>query len=71
MCTGFSLPKLKLGSSTDNLNLMLQIVIEHFAQIQNFRLFIHDGQHIDPESRLHRCMLVQIVKHNVWIHVAA
>ncbi|MNV45670.1 hypothetical protein D3C71_1374750 [compost metagenome] len=50
---------------------MLQIMVQHVAQIQYLRLFVDNGQHVNTEGRLHRRMLVQVVQHNIRIHIAA
>ncbi|MNW54365.1 hypothetical protein D3C74_319630 [compost metagenome] len=53
VCTSFSLLQFKLRTSANNLNLMLQVVIQHFTQVQDFRFFIHNRKHVNSESGLH------------------
>ena len=69
MCTFLRFIQVILCPSGHNLFLMTQIVPEHFQEIHNLRLIIHQGQHDDTECVLKLCMLVKLVQNNIGIGI--
>ena len=62
--------EVKACAAFDNVLLVMNICVNHFTQIQNFRLLIHKSNHNCAESFLHLSIVIQIVKNNVCVRVA-
>ena len=71
MRAGFRFLQIVFSAAANNFDLVLQIMMQHIAQIEHLRLAVHERQHIDAEIRLHRRMLVQIVQHDIRVDIAA
>ncbi|MNE45267.1 hypothetical protein D3C81_1146280 [compost metagenome] len=70
MSTCLSLLQFEFSPTTNNFNLVNQIMMKDFLECENFRLIINNRQHINPECALHCCMLKQIVQYNIRIYIS-
>ena len=68
---GLCLVQFILRSSGDDFFLMLQVVVQDLAQIQDTRMSVNERQHDSTEVDLHLCMLEEIVQHDFRVHVSA
>ena len=71
MSTRFCLFKLKLSSAVDYRLLMLDIVVEYLRKREHLRLVIDKRKHIDSAGVLHLRILIELIKNNLRISVAA
>ena len=65
----FCLVQIILGTSCDNLFLMLEIKGQHLKKIHYHRLLIHKGKHIYTKSILKLGMLKKLVQHHIWVDI--
>ena len=66
----FGLAQLELGPASDDLAPELDEVLDDLEQAEDLRAAAGDRQHDDPERRLQRRVLVEIVQDDVG-HLAA
>ena len=60
----------ELGPTPDDLDLMVDVVRQGLREVERARDAVDERQHVDPETRLHRRLLEQIVQHDVGVGVA-
>ena len=65
-----SLLKVVFRSACHNLELMVKIRVEHFAECENLRLIVYKSQHIHRESCLQICILEKLIEDNLSVYVA-
>ena len=61
--------KVKLRAAGDNILLMRNVVIKHFAKVEHLGFAVHKRDHDNAESILKLSVLIQIVQHNVCIDI--
>ncbi len=66
---GFCLFQFIAASSRDNFFLMFQIVVKNLLQVENTWMPVDERQHDGTEIDLHLGMLVQVVQHDLRIHI--
>ena len=57
------------GPSGYDLLLVLQVILKHLEQIEDFRLVIHQRQHDRAKGILQLCMLIQLVQYHVGVGI--
>ena len=64
------LPQAVLGAARDHLDLVVDVVLDCLGEVQQARDAVDERQHVDAEARLQRCVLVEIVEHDIGVRVA-
>ena len=64
------LGELVLGAPDDHFALVVDVVADHLAQVQRARHAVDERDHVHPERRLHRRVLVELVEHDLGDRVA-
>ena len=59
-----------LRTAPDDLDLVVDVVRERLGQVERARHAVHQGQHVHPEARLQRGLLVEVVQDDVGVGVA-
>ena len=57
--------QLVLRTADDDLALVIDVVADRLAQRQRTRDVVHQRHHVDPECRLHRSVLVELIEHHL------
>ena len=65
MGTRLGLLEVKAGAAGDDIDLVVDIVLQHLAQAQAFGDAVDKRQVVGAEGRLQRGVLVQVVKHDL------
>ncbi len=67
---GLLLGELVLGAPDDHLALVIDVVLDHFPQVQRAGDVVDERDHVHAERRLHRRVLVELVQHDLGDRVA-
>ena len=60
-----------LRTTTNNFDLMLDVVVKHVPYVKRLWLAIYERQHVNAEVGLHLRLFVQIVQYDCWRYVSA
>ena len=60
-----SLLEVKAGAAGDNVDLVVDVVLQHLAQAQAFGNAVDERQVVGAKSRLQRGVLIQVVEHDL------
>ena len=69
MRAGERLVEVKARAAGDNVLLMLQIVVHHVAQGEDFRLPVDQREHVRAERLLHRRVLVERIQDDLRVNI--
>ena len=65
MRAGLGLLKVEAGAASDDVDLVVDVVLQHLAQAQAFGNAVDERQVVGAEGRLQRGVLIQIVEHDL------
>ena len=65
MCTFLGFAEIINGSSGDDIDLKIKIVLQDLLQRKNFWHTVDDCQHNNAVGDLHLGILIQVIEHNV------
>ncbi len=63
--------EVELAAAADDLAAEVDVVLERCLEADGARLAVDQGQHVDGEGGLHRCVLVERVEHGAGLAAAA
>ena len=71
MSSLFSLCKIELCSSLDNIFLMLNVILKHIKNVENLWLIVNKCKHVNTKCILKLCMLIEIVEEKICIYICS